>query len=247
MNARRPRYTRTVSTAADPIRRAINGAYAYCDEQQSALDRGLLTEEQWFDNHKRHFTSLYLAADNPRAQSGHSGDAARYRYSQEMILDAVDCDGSFLDVGCANGHLMETLDAWSRERGRSLRFFGLDISEELIELARRRIPHWKDRFFVGNALYWRPEMKYRYVCVKELDYVPRDRRKELFLRLRNDFVEDGGRLILGPWAERITDPGIGAEIVQWGYSASGSCRKPHQDRAELERRLYWYDIKGGST
>ncbi len=72
--------------AVDPVKRAINGAYAFCEEQQALLDEGLITEEQWFANQEQYFADLYLSTDNPRMQSGHGGDEARYRYTQEMIL-----------------------------------------------------------------------------------------------------------------------------------------------------------------
>lgn len=214
----------------DRIKAAINGAWAFCEEQQ------------WFENHERHFTAHYLASGNPRGQSGHSGDEARYRYTQEMVLDALDGDGSFLDVGCANGYLIEKLTEWGRERGLALECCGLDISERLIELARRRLPVWSDRFFLGNALYGKPERKFRYVCVKELDYVPKGRRREFFLHLLQGYVEKDGRLILGPWTEPIYDRSIADETTLWGHAPSGSYTKLHQDHEELERRLYWYDV-----
>jgi SAM-dependent methyltransferase len=230
--------------AVDPIQAAINGAHAFCEEQQAALDKGFISEEQWYESHKKHFSSIYLASGNPRGQSGHSGDEARYDYTQEMILAAIEADGTFLDVGCANGYLLEKLEAWSRERGHALECHGLDISEELIELAKRRVPRWKDRFSIGNALHWMPEKKFRYVLVKELDYVPRSRRKEFFLHLLNDIVEPGGRLILGPWTEPVGAPGIEEETTSWGYPPIGSCTKPHQDHESLARKVFWYDVRG---
>lgn len=228
--------------SVDPIKRAINGAYAFCEEQQAALDNGLISEEQWFENHLQHFTDLYLASADPRGQSGHSGDEARYRYTQEMILAAIDGNGTFIDVGCANGLLMEKLAAWTLEKGLHLDFYGLDISEGLLNLARIRLPQWQDRFYLGNALYWTPPQKYRYVCVKELDYVPRARRKEFFRHLLGMYVAKGGRLILGPWTERKNEPGIAQETLNWGYPPTGFSCKPHQDSVELERRLYWYEV-----
>ncbi len=142
--------------AADPIKAAINGAWSFCEEQQEALDEGRITEGQWFQNHERHFSSIYLASDNPRGQSGHGGDEARYRYTQEMVLEALEENGTLLDVGCANGYLVEKLTEWSRQRGWTIECHGLDISEGLIRLAKSRLPQWKDRFYTGNALHWRP-------------------------------------------------------------------------------------------
>ena len=228
--------------AADPIKRAINGAYLFCEEQQAALDQGLITEEQWFDNHNNYFTEHYLRSENPRGQSGHSGDDARYRYTQEMILEAINEDGTFIDVGCANGFLMEQLATWCIEREHRLEFHGLDISEKLIDLAKSRLPHWQDHFYVGNALFWQPPKKFKYVCVKELDYVPRKRRKGFLIHLMQAYVQVGGRLILGPWNERRDQPGIAQETASWGYPPTGSFSKPHQDQSLLIRRVHWYDV-----
>ena len=88
----------------DSVKYAKNRAYQFNEEQQQALEEGRITEEQWFELHYKFFTRAYLQGDNPRAQSGHSGDERDYRYNQGMILEALDRDGSFIDVGCANGY-----------------------------------------------------------------------------------------------------------------------------------------------
>ena len=43
--------------------------------------------------------------------------------------------GTFLDVGCANGLLMESVAAWCAERGLAVEPYGVDISPALAELA----------------------------------------------------------------------------------------------------------------
>ncbi len=128
------------------------------------------------------------------------------------------------------------------EKGQTLGFYGLDISERMIALAKERLPHWKDRLYVGNALNWVPPMRFTYVCVKELDYVPKARRREFFTHLLDSYVEEGGRLILGPWTERRDEESIGEETTRWGYPPSGSTSKPHQEQPMLIRRVYWYDV-----
>lgn len=52
----------------DPINRAINGAYAFCEEQQAVLDNGFISDEFWFEHFTRHFTDLYLVSANMRGQ-----------------------------------------------------------------------------------------------------------------------------------------------------------------------------------
>ncbi len=72
---------------------------------------------EWFDAH-------YLGSDDARAQSGFRGSDARWEAARRLIACAVDAPGTLLDVGCANGLLMESL-ARSCSRlvrcGRSLR------------------------------------------------------------------------------------------------------------------------------
>lgn len=227
--------------AVDPVKFALNRAYEFCEEQQRALDEGRITEAEWFENHKRSFTAHYLAADDPRAQSGHSGDEAVYRYTRGMLLEAIHRDGTLLDVGCANGHLMEMLDRWLEGTGLAVEFYGLDISEGLLELARSRLPHWRDRFFLGNALCWTPPRPFSFVVTAELDYVPRDRRRELLDHLWADCVAPGGRLILGPYGELREERELEETVRAWGHDPTGYCEKSHLTHPEVCKRLLWFD------
>src|SRR5438270_6914442 len=62
------------------------------------------------------FERAYLATADPRAQSGFHGSAERWEAARRAIAEAIDSDGTFLDVGCANGLLMESIVEWSRFR-----------------------------------------------------------------------------------------------------------------------------------
>ena len=222
----------------------INGAYQFCEEQQRALDEGRITEEEWFDIHERAFTEMYLAADNPRAQSGHGGGPAGYRYTRGIILEAIDRDGTFLDVGCANGHLMEMLHEWLAGSGLKVEFYGLDISAGLLDLAKRRLEHWRDRFFLGNALHWTPAERFDFVCCGGFEYVPRDRERELMDHLYDDYVAPGGRFILGPIAEEQGNRDLEKKVRSWGYEPSGYCEKSHLKQEGLCKRMLWFDKNG---
>lgn len=225
----------------DPLKSAIDRSYEFCEQQQRLLDAGEITEEQWFANRKIYFTDHYLSGDNPRSQSGYSSDEKRYAYTQTMILAAIHKSGTFMDIGCANGYLMQKLSEWLRNSEYTVTFYGLDISEGLTALAKRRLPDWTRRFIVANALEWKPITTYDFVCVKELGYVPNHRRRELFLHLHRDCVSDGGRLILGPVTENRSAPGVGSECAGWGYVPSGTIERPHQDFTQLVRRMHWFD------
>jgi hypothetical protein len=96
----------------------------------------------------------YLREPTPQGGSGFGGTAAQWRSSRCQICQAIDRDGTFLDAGCANGHLMESIAAWCAERGFHVKPYGFDLSAALVAEARRRLPQWADRIWVGNALDW---------------------------------------------------------------------------------------------
>jgi SAM-dependent methyltransferase len=143
----------------------------------------------------------YLKADDPIRQSGFGGGAVRWRREREAILDAVEADGDFLDIGCANGYLLECLAAWAEERGINLIPYGLDAGPGLIALAKRRLPQYSGHFFVGNAWDWKPPRKFRYVYSLH-DCVPEDFLGEYIRRLLSRMVAEGGRLIIGAYGSR---------------------------------------------
>lgn len=179
------------------------------------------------ESHLRLIKSLedsYLQYEDPILQSGFGGGALRWKAEREPILEAIRSDGDILDVGCANGYLLECLLEWGRERGLSLKPHGLDIGPRLIELARKRLPRFADNFHVGNAWDWKPPRLYRYVytvyeCVP-VDYLPAYTE-----RLIRYVVEPGGRLIVGAYGSRSqgrTPFDIVAFLRALGYHLVGS-------------------------
>jgi SAM-dependent methyltransferase len=206
----------------------------------AALERGQIDEEDWHRAMAELVVPAYLAGDNPRAQSGHSGDAVRWEGARRLILDAVDADGSFLDVGCANGHLMECLHAWAAEDGIDLDPWGIDISSELIALARERLPQWRDQLFVGNALDWRPPRQFGFVRAS-VDYVPSHRRPDFLRHLLAEVVAPRGRLIVGVFNEETQRRALETAVSSWGFGVAGRAERPHPDTHELVRRAFWID------
>jgi len=158
----------------------------------------------------------YLASDDPRRQSGFGGDEERWEAARRPIAKAIDRPGSFLDVGCANGYLLESLVRWSPH---AIEPYGLDWSGRLVELARARLPQWADRFFLGDALEWEPPRRFDFVRT-ELVYAPKERRRELVERLLARVVAPGGRLIVcgygSPRSGIPTHP-VRQIVGEWGY------------------------------
>lgn len=91
-----------------------------------------LGPEAWYARQRSVLEHAYLASDDPHEQSGFAGDPARWRRARRPIVEAIHRDVSLLDVGCANGLLMESLAEWAAEEGWRIEPYGLDISEALV-------------------------------------------------------------------------------------------------------------------
>lgn len=206
----------------------------------AALERGEIDDAGWHRALAEIIVPAYLAGDNPRAQSGHSGDERRWEQARRLLLDAVGRRGSFLDIGCANGHLMECVQAWAAESGVDLEPWGLEISPELAALARRRLPQWSDRIFVGNALDWRPPRRFDFVRTN-IDYVPAHRRPEFLHHLLGRVAAPQGRLIVGVFNEEIEGRALEAAVSSWGFQIAGRTERAHPDTSKLVRRALWID------
>jgi hypothetical protein len=149
-------------------------------------------------------------------------------------------DGTFLDVGCANGLLMESLVVWAGEAGRTIEPYGLDL---IPSLARERLPRWAGRIFVGNVVGWRPPSRFDFVRT-ELGHVPRGRRQELVERLLSEFLYPGGRLIVCSYgSSRRPQPQIepvGEILRGWGYDVAGESHATETNGVIITRAA-WTD------
>ena len=180
-------------------------------------------EQDYFVQELALHEAKYLAGSTPQQQSGFGRGAPDWECFRRPVVAPLDRNGSFLDIGCANGLLMESVVAWARADGLAVEVSGLEISEKLAELARQRLPHWRDRIFVGNALFWEPAVRFDFVRT-ELVYVPPPRRREYTERLLARFLQPGGRLLIcsygssrpeGVRAETLVD-----ELRAWGISVA---------------------------
>jgi SAM-dependent methyltransferase len=163
----------------------------------SALAGGTLTQNEWHRTVTDALADAYLAENDPRWQSGFDGDPDLWRDARAFLLDAVPQSGSFLDVGAANGHLLECLAGWARERGIDLDVFGLELNPRMAASARTRLPALAHHIYTGNVVDWTPPRRFTYVRTG-LEYVPTGQAPALIKRLRQRLLEPGGRLLVGP-------------------------------------------------
>jgi SAM-dependent methyltransferase len=224
------------------VRDSIERGWRELAAIDEALERGEIDEQGWHDAVAAIVVPAYLAGETPWEQSGKSGDLAGWERGRRPIMAAVDRDGAFLDVGCANGFLMESVRGWGAEAGRHLEPYGLEISPDLAALARRRLPHWADRIFVANAATWRPQRRFDFVRTG-LDYVPPTRRRELVEHLLASVVAPRGRLIVGVFNEERDNRRSEERVAAWGHRIAGRVDAEHRD-PRVVYRAFWIDAEG---
>ena len=209
---------------------AKEGAWREVAAIDAAYEGGELDEEGWHEAMAALTVPAYLAGETPEAGSGSSRDAAGWEYARSLIADAVSPGQSFLDVGCANGHLMESMAAWA-----GVEPYGLEISPELAALARRRLPRWAERIWVGNAATWEPPRRFDAIRTG-FDYVPPGGRRDLLAHLLR-FCD---RLIVGVHNEERDRPGHEEVIRGWGFPIAGRSVRDHP-HPRLVYSVFWID------
>jgi SAM-dependent methyltransferase len=179
---------------------------------------------QWFEARRTLLETAYLAGTQPWQQSGvglHTPHSARdWEVLRRPIAECVTASGTFLDIGCANGYLLECLVRWTDERGLLIIPYGLDFSTELLALAQKRLPQYANHLFLGNAWNWIPPQTFEYVNTT-LDYVPAELREAFVHRLLERFIQPGGCLLVAQYLGRTTGVpplSIDEQLRQWGFS-----------------------------
>ena len=191
--------------------------------------------DEYFHVLREAVAEFYLADPaNPYQQSGRSSGAERWEETRRCLVKAIHRSGDFMDVGCANGLLLETVIMWAREEGFAIRPHGIDLVPELIEIARQRFPEERDSFQVANAFYWSPRRRSDFVRTN-LEYVP-EADWIAFVHAQYAAVSPGGRLILCHY-RNAEDPYVDAQSVaaRAGYMVAGRTEAPGVAIAWIDR------------
>ena len=168
----------------------------------SSWDDALVGDlEAWDRRTAAQLERAYLAAGAGPGGSGSSETSeGAWRAKRQHLCVPMDGDGTWLDVGCANGHLLATLPAWCAERAISIEPYGLELLPAVAELARSLQPELADRIWTGSVMTWKPPRRFTYVTALD-DQVPPGRLADLVARLLAEFVEAGGRLIVSSYTD----------------------------------------------
>ena len=164
----------------------------------------------------------YVAAgDGPRGAGSRSASPGGWRAKRQHLAVPMDHDGTWLDVGCANGYLMATLPIWCAERGVTIEPYGLELLSPVADLARELHPDMAQRIWTGSVMHWSPPRRFTYVTALE-DQVPPNRLGDLVDRLLGAFVEPGGRLIISAYTdpdESVRD--LFGDLTSYGHGPTG--------------------------
>lgn len=188
------------------------------------------SRDEYFTQNKDATTSYYLAdPDNPFQQSGRGCGRERWDETRRVFANLVDRPGSYLDVGCANGLLLESLAEWVTDH--DLELFGVDFVPGLVALARERMP--RATVWEANVWDWDPPRKFTHVRTN-LEYVPSADYLELVKR-QACWVEERGRLVVAHYPDR-SEPSVDvASVVESaGFEVAGAIAV---DRI----RVAWWD------
>lgn len=209
-----------------------------------ALTEGRIDEDEWHAAMAAFIRPNYLAADNPYAQAGHGGDAKSWEASRGFIKEALHRSGTFLDVGCASGILMESVQRWGSQQGLNIEPYGLDIVPEFVQLAQQRLPHLADRIRMGNIRTWQPpDALFDFVLIRP-EYAPPGRRAEMVAHVLEQVLQPHGRLIVFVGSEEANLRSAESSITSEGISVGGRVEIPHAKDNRLVRRLFWIDGLG---
>lgn len=228
-------------TGSDELSAAKERSWREVAAVDEAFAAGLIDRDGWHAAVLALIEPAYLAGGNPRAQSGYSGDEQRWKQARGLLVAALPrSGGTFLDVGCANGHLMRTLTDWASAAGVAIEPFGVEISERLAAAAREQQPQWADRIWCGNAFDWLPPRRFDVVRTG-LDYVPEVFREDYLRHLMSHAVAPGGRLVIGVFNEERAEDFLQAQVAGFGYRIAGRVDTPHR-HPEVSYKAFWVDV-----
>jgi SAM-dependent methyltransferase len=171
----------------------------------------------WFTSLKDELETAYVQNKLPWEQSGYYGSEEQWIATRKPNADCVNTSGSFLDIGCANGYLLECIMNWTSERNLQMIPYGIDISEKLVEMAKARLPEYADNLNTANCWDWEPPTRFDYVRT-ELVYVPEHLQKQYLDKVLSTYLKEDGRLLVAEYGLGSRPPNtsyLGNLLVAW--------------------------------
>jgi SAM-dependent methyltransferase len=97
-----------------------------------------------------------------------------------------------LDVGCGYGDVLRRIERWARKRGIPVKLTGLDVSRDVVAIARETTPD-------ASAIEW--------VCADLFAYTPRNRVDIVVSSLLTHHFDEGDVVTFLKWIEQHAERG----------------------------------------
>lgn len=110
-----------------------------------------------------------------------------------FLRDQVIAGEKILDLGCGNGRFIELF------KEQNIEYFGLDNSERLIEIAKKRYPRGKFQIADAFNLPFPDNFFDKVFSIAVLHHIPSDQYRTRFLEEVRRVLKPGGILILTVW------------------------------------------------
>src|SRR4030043_722081 len=112
----------------------------------------------------------------------------------QFLLDKYSVAGEkILDLGCGNGRYFEYF------KNKNLNYFGTDISEKLIEIAKKKYPGVNFQAADGLSLPFSDNFFDKLLSIAVLHHIPSKELRIHFLKEAKRILKPGGILILTVW------------------------------------------------
>lgn len=124
-----------------------------------------------------------------------SGTRKNFWADLEFIKNYIDNGDNVLDFGCGNGRLLEIL------KDKKINYTGADISQKLIELAKRKYPEFSDNFskISGQSSLSFPDNFFnKIISIAVFHHFPEKYAKDMAKELYR-IIQPGGAAIITIW------------------------------------------------
>lgn len=111
----------------------------------------------------------------------------------KLLADYAKDGDKVLDLGCGNGRMLELFI------NKKIDYYGLDVSEKLIAIAKQKYPDKNFQVFDGLKIPFADNYFDKIYCVAVLHHIPSVELREEFLKEARRVLKPGGKLILTVW------------------------------------------------
>jgi len=181
--------------------------------------RTLPLSDTWLNRLKKDIEESYLRYKEPWKQSGFMMSEEDWVKCRKPVADCMDKSGTFLDISCSIGYLLESVLSWTKERGLSITPYGIDASEKLIKVAKTRLTAFENNLVVANAMSWVSPLKYDFVRA-DLSYVLIESQEQFLQRIFNNFLTADGKVILCEFRSKgqdVKEPWSLDKVKNWDF------------------------------